>query len=201
MHPLIAHALDITAVASLVRRRGRQKSAVKEAVSLRLDADLVWALRESEPGPEEPRQRHAAKGNAGKSWLRNTCHSVLPQIDDAEKDSRPLPVLPLGLGHPACAAPADPMPARSGFERLGRSYLHRELPSHLKGIGLTVLTKAVQRPLDNLVWSTTLSASLCGRKGKWRTPPCSRALLHPPTIYLDGERMVQNGWKRVRPAA
>jgi uncharacterized protein (DUF4415 family) len=45
-----AEVLGERTAALLVRRRGRQKSAVKEAVSLRLDADLVRALRDSGPG-------------------------------------------------------------------------------------------------------------------------------------------------------
>ncbi|RKK03835.1 hypothetical protein EBE87_24895 [Pseudoroseomonas wenyumeiae] len=45
-----AEVLGERVAASLVRRRGRQKTAVKEAVSLRLDADLVRALRDSGPG-------------------------------------------------------------------------------------------------------------------------------------------------------
>jgi uncharacterized protein (DUF4415 family) len=37
-------------VAALIRRRGPQKTPLKQAVSLRLDAEAVMALRSSGPG-------------------------------------------------------------------------------------------------------------------------------------------------------
>jgi uncharacterized protein (DUF4415 family) len=45
-----AEVLGQEMVDALARRRGRQKAPVKEAVSLRLDADVVRALRDSGPG-------------------------------------------------------------------------------------------------------------------------------------------------------
>lgn len=45
-----AQALEQDTVEALVRRRGPQRTPVKQAVSLRLDAEVITALRAGGPG-------------------------------------------------------------------------------------------------------------------------------------------------------